>query len=181
MRYKSQVTSHKSQVQFKSKKLKIFCFYIVLFTFAFLLLPYFCYAQTISSSELINNTRQYDGKIVVYEGEVIGDVMARGRQAWLNVHDGNNAIGIWIDKDLTADILYTGSYKSRGDWVEISGIFQRACAQHGGDLDIHAQTIRKISPGRIVQEKLNPGKLRLALILLGILCLILILTLLRRK
>jgi len=82
---------------------------------------------------------------VVYEGEVIGDVMGRGEYAWINVHDGQNAIGVWIDKALTKDILYTGSYQGRGDWLEISGTFQRACNLHGGDLDIHAQAIKKLA------------------------------------
>jgi hypothetical protein len=127
-----------------------------------------CFGQVISSSELISNAKQYDGKTVVYAGEVIGEVMLRGKYAWINVNDGQNAIGIWMDKNLTKDILYTGSYKSRGDWIEIVGIFHRACLQHGGDLDLHAQAIKKINPGRNLQEKLNLGKRNLTFILLGI-------------
>jgi hypothetical protein len=80
-----------------------------------------CYAQPISSNELINNTRQYDGETVVFEGEVIGDVMVRGEYAWININDGKSAIGIWLKKDLAEDILYTGNYKSKGDWVEVTG------------------------------------------------------------
>lgn len=154
---------------------------LLLFTFTFLLLPFLCYAQSISSSELINNAKQYDGKPVAYEGEVIGDIMARGEYAWINVHDGQNAIGIWINKNLTKDILSTGSYKSKGDWVEIAGIFQRSCLEHGGDLDIHAQEINKIRPGRPTQEKLNLNKRNFVLVLLGILGLVWILTQLKRK
>lgn len=132
---------------------------------------YTCLAQSISSTELINNAKLYDGKTVVYEGEVIGDVMVRGRYAWINVNDGNNALGIWIDKDSTKDITYTGSYKTKGDWTEVTGVFQRACPQHGGDLDIHAQSLRKLMPGRQVTERLNEGKKIFALILLGVLSL----------
>jgi len=144
--------------------------------FVFLFLTYhYCDAQTISSSELINNAKLYDGKLVTYEGEVIGDIMVRGEYAWVNVNDGQNAIGVWIEKSLTRDILYTGSYKSKGDWIEITGIFQRACPAHGGDLDLHAQGIRKIRPGRAVLEKLNLTKRNLVLVLLGVLCLVWIL------
>jgi len=149
--------------------------------YAVLCTPYPAFAQTISSTELINNAKQRDGKAVVYVGEVIGDIMVRGEYAWLNVHDGNNAIGIWIGKDLTKDILYTGSYKSRGDWLEISGTFQRICPQHGGDLDIHAQSIKKINPGRLTPERLNLSKEKHALVLLVILCLLVILMPLKRK
>jgi len=152
-----------------------------LFLFNFFLLPLICFAQSLSSTELINNAKQYDGKSVVYEGEVIGDIMARGEYAWINVNDGQNAIGIWIDKRLTRNILYTGSYKSKGDWVEITGSFQRACIQHGGDLDIHAQAIRKLRPGRQILEKLNISKRNLAFILLGVLCLVWILSRLKLR
>ena len=141
---------------------------------ALFLSPLICFAQSISSAELINNAKFYDGKIVTYQGEVIGDVMVRGDFAWVNVNDGSNAIGVWIDRDLTADILYTGSYKFKGDWVEVTGVFQRACLQHGGDMDIHAQNIRKISPGRPVREELDIGKRNFTFILLGILFLVLI-------
>jgi len=134
-----------------------------------------CYAQTVSSTELINSAKLYDGKTVVYEGEVIGDIMARGRYAWVNLNDGQNAIGIWMPEALTKDIRLTGSYKSRGDWIEVTGVFHRACADHGGDLDIHAQAIRKIQSGKAIVERANPAKRNLLVTLLGILCLIVIL------
>ena len=139
------------------------------------------YVQSVSSIELINNAKLYDGKIVTYEGEVIGDMMVRGNYAWINVNDGQNAIGIWTDKNLAKDILYTGSYKSKGDWIEITGVFQRACLEHGGDLDIHAQAIRKVRQGRQIIEKLNMSKRNLVFLLLGVLCLVWILKQLKRK
>jgi len=140
-----------------------------------------CYAQPVSSSELINNAKFYDAKTVVYAGEVIGDVMLRQDYAWVNINDGKNALGVWMESSLAGQISYTGSYKARGDVVEITGVFHRACPQHGGDLDIHAQALRKISPGRYIQERANPDKKNLAAILLGVLLLVWILTLLKRR
>jgi hypothetical protein len=140
-----------------------------------------CYGQTVASTELINNAKIYDGKLVVYAGEVIGDVMQRGDYAWVNVNDGENAVGIWINTNLAKEINYSGSYKSKGDRIEITGTFQRACPEHGGDLDIHAQALRKISAGRQVEERLNPAKKNLAIILLVMLGVIWILTLLKRR
>jgi hypothetical protein len=140
-----------------------------------------CWAQgIISSTELINNAKLYDGKTVVYEGEVIGDVMVRQDYAWVNLSDGTNAIGVWIPKSLTKDILYEGSYKSKGDWLEVTGTFSRSCSQHGGDLDIHAQAIRKTGSGRALAERLNLGKRNIFLVLTVMLCLILILRRLKR-
>lgn len=139
------------------------------------------FAQSISSAELINNADLYDGKTVTYAGEVIGDIMVRGDYAWINVKDGKTAIGVWVSSALVKDILYTGSYKSIGDGVEINGVFRRACPEHGGDLDIHAQAIRKTGTGRHLKEKLSVDKRNQVFILLGVLCLIWILTFLKRK
>jgi hypothetical protein len=139
------------------------------------------YCQPISSTELINHAAQYDGKTVIYEGEVIGEVMLRGDYAWININDSKNALGIWISASLAREINYAGNYKSKGDVVEVTGIFHRACPEHGGDLDIHAQSLRKISPGRTYQEKLNPGKRDFVIVLFAILCLVWILTLFKHK
>ncbi|MFA4842854.1 MAG: DNA-binding protein [Candidatus Omnitrophota bacterium] len=139
------------------------------------------YAQAVSSTELINNAKQYDGRTITYAGEAIGEVMPRGDFAWVNISDGENAIGIWIHKELAKEINYAGTYKTKGDWVEVIGTFQQACPAHGGDLDIHAQALRKITPGRLVKERLNTDKRTLALVLLGVLALIWILSRLKRK
>lgn len=139
------------------------------------------YAQPASSTELIKDAKLYDGKIVVYTGEVIGELMRRGDYAWLNINDGRNAIGIWTPSSLMREIAFVGSYKSIGDTIEVTGVFHRACIQHGGDLDIHAQAIRKISAGRPVQHRLNIAKRNFTVILLGVLCLVWILILLKRK
>lgn len=139
------------------------------------------FAQSISSSELINNAKQYDGKTITYSGEVIGDVMSRGEFAWVNINDGQNALGVWMSAALAQEVKFTGNYKAWGDRLEIVGVFHHACLEHGGDLDIHARFLRKIADGRMVKEKLNFDKASLSFILLGALFLIWILTLFKRK
>jgi hypothetical protein len=139
------------------------------------MLPLFCYAQAVSSQELISRAKEYDGRVVAYEGEVIGEVMPRGAFAWVNINDGKNAIGCWMQLDLARAIQHAGSYKAKGDWIEASGIFNRACPEHGGDLDIHVRALRTVYSGRQFSEHAHPGKQNLALILLGAICLILML------
>lgn len=181
----NKLIAHSSKLKVKTKNLK---FFVLSFSFACLLqagvllfAPCTSYAQPISSTDLINNAKFYEAKTLVYQGEVIGDVMVRSNYAWINVNDGASAIGIWVSTSLAKEIAYTGSYKSRGDVVEITGVFHRACPEHGGDLDIHAQAMRKIGAGRIIQEKLNTGKKNFAIVLLGILGFVWILTLLKRR
>ena len=132
------------------------------------LIVHTAYAQSISSAELINNARRYDGKVVNYRGEVIGDIMMRGQYAWVNINDGQNAIGVWAAKALIKNIVYKGSYGFKGDVVEITGIFNRSCPEHGGDLDIHAQSICKITSGIQIFKSMDFNKIKIALILLGI-------------
>src|SRR4030042_422395 len=92
-------------------------------------LPAVCLAGQVSSTELINNAREYDGQTVIYIGEAVGDVMVRRGFAWVNINDGENAIGIWMSKELAGKIRFTGSYRTIGDRVEIAGVFQRNCIQ----------------------------------------------------
>jgi hypothetical protein len=154
---------------------KFYSTIFLLLVTSYLLLVTDCFAQPLSSTELIDNAKLYDGKTVSYAGEVIGEIMARGNFAWVNVNDGQNAIGIWMSKALSSNIIYAGGYKAKGDLVEVVGVFHRACPEHGGDLDIHAQGLRRLSSGKEVLEKLNLSKRNMSLALLGILCLVLIL------
>ncbi len=160
------------------KNFKLICL-ILFFILAFYLPDSF--SQGLNSNELIKNAKQYNGKPVVYSGEVIGDVMLRNESAWININDGENALSIWISAAWAKEIKFSGSYKLRGDVLEITGIFHSICLEHGGDLDIHAQAIRKIASGRLFGQKLNLDKLNLSLILLGILFVIWILSLFRKK
>lgn len=122
------------------------------------------YAFALTSTELIENSKEYDQQIVSYRGEVVGEVMLRGNSAWINVNDGVNAIGVWTPVDLVKEIKFAGNYKYRGDRVEITGILNRACSEHGGDLDIHAQGITIFKPGYETYRPLNRSRLNLALV-----------------
>jgi len=204
---KSKLKSKKAKAKGKIQNLKTFDFLIVVFTFYFLLLPFNCCGQSISSTDLINNAKQYDGQTIAYEGEVIGDVMARKNFisditffiqtrfqhrligdrmvppvfAWVNVNDGNNAIGIWVGDNLAKKITYTGSYKFVGDTIFVEGEFNRACLQHGGDLDIHANSLTIVEKGYAVKEKINIQKIIASLAFLVIVLFLGLLRILRRR
>jgi len=143
---------------------------IFIFPFVFFIWSLICFSETISSTELINSAKQYDGEEIDYKGEVIGDVMVRGRFAWINVNDGKNAIGIWLPQPLVKEISYAGSYKAKGDIVEVKGKFNRACIEHGGDLDIHAVSLQIVQKGENVDEVISPRKIKVAIAFL-IICL----------
>jgi hypothetical protein len=167
MRRKLKVQSAKRKVGTQSLKLLVLVFSFSLLVLSPSLLV--AYAGSVSSTDLINNAKEFDAKTIVYEGEAIGDIMIRGEHAWVNLNDGQNAIGVWLDRAKAAEIVSRGNYKSKGDWLEITGIFNRACLEHGGDLDIHAQAMRRIKSGYPVTETINWKKINLAVFLFFIL------------
>lgn len=138
-------------------------------------------ARPLTSLDLINNAKQYDGHVVSYQGEVIGDAMIRQGHAWVNVYDGNAAIGVWGPISLIEDIHYYGDYHKKGDIVEVSGIFHRSCIEHGGDLDIHASGISKISPGNPIVHTTSAKKVHVAISSLMLVLLFYALKFLKKK
>lgn len=139
------------------------------------------YAKPISSTELIEKAKEYDGQIVSFQGEAVGEVMRRGAFAWVNVNDGANALGIWLPYQLASAITFTGGYKASGDIIEIRGTFHRACIEHGGDLDIHSGELAIIKKGAPRFEIFNTRKRILVIILAGIsICLLILRVWLKR-
>jgi hypothetical protein len=120
-----------------------------------------CHAQSSTSLDLINNAKQYDNKTVDYKGEAIGDVMVRGDHAWVHVNDGISALGIWAPRTMIDYIHFVGDYRTKGDIVEVTGVFHRACPEHGGDLDIHASEIKKITAGSLLIQPVSRKKVRI--------------------
>ncbi|MEA3494187.1 MAG: DNA-binding protein [Candidatus Margulisiibacteriota bacterium] len=149
-----------------TKNKNIFRLFVCVFYFSFLIFNFLALpASALSSNDLVDNANRYDGQVIEYQGEVIGDIMNRGGHAWINVSDGGRAIGIWVTKNLADQVKTRGDYNNIGDTVRIVGIFNRACAQHGGDLDIHANSLNVVSYGHPRVHTTNRNKLWIALFL----------------
>lgn len=134
------------------------CLFVTLFNSA----PAFA----VNSLDLVEDAQFYDGAKIEYEGEVIGDIMVRGDFVWINVNDGNRAIGVWAKQDLAKKIKIKGDYGNVGDRIRVKGTFNRACTQHGGDLDIHAEKISIIEKGHKVEHPIDPKKVIVSVVLL---------------
>jgi hypothetical protein len=107
--------------------------------------------------------------------------MRRGESAWVNISDGNNALGVWMSAKEAKEIEFAGNYKNQGDNLEVTGVFHRACLEHGGDMDIHVKKLRKLAAGREIKRSLHADKKNLGIILFGALFSIWILTLFKRR
>lgn len=108
------------------------------------------------STQLIEASRKYDRKTVTYQGEAIREAMLRGKNGWINLNDGNNAIGVWTSRENISKIMQYGTYRHTGDRVRVTGVFHRSCPEHGGDLDIHAQFLEVLEPGGVIVHPI-PG------------------------
>jgi hypothetical protein len=132
-----------------------------------------------SSGELVEQPKKYDGTEVTFEGEAIGERMVRGDDAWIHLNDDaymyknveegaalggyNSGMPVWLPAELAEKIGIFGDYKHEGDIVRVSGTFNAACAQHGGDMDIHATTLDVTTPGRDALDPVKPWKVVAAL------------------
>ena len=131
----------------------------------------------VTSNDLINKAGDYDGKEIIYTG----DVLSRGEYSWINVFDGSNAIGVWVQRDDISAVAVLGSYTMHGDTVRITGIFNRACPEHGGDMDIHAASIEIVQVGYAVSHKVAVWKFILGPVLLAGAAVCMILVVKKRK
>lgn len=125
------------------------------------------FAATMSINDLIEATTLYDGQTITIEAELIGEALDRGEYSWLNVNDGTNAIGIWVNNSQIESLVFFGDYDTIGDTVAITGVFHQSCPEHGGDVDIHAESISVIHSGFRVEHPLSVSKLIWGVSLLG--------------
>ena len=117
-------------------------------------------------SELIENAEEYDGKTILFKGEAIGDPLKRGDHTWVNVSDGNNsAVGVYMTSSQASEISTYGAYEKKGDILVITGTFHEACFEHGGDLDIHADSVQIDKAGYRMADPWSYKQLMAALFL----------------
>lgn len=135
-------------------------------------------ADVVELNQLVENAEAMDGQTVTVTGEAIGEAMERGDHAWVNINDGTNAMGIWMPLDDAQRIKLLGDYKHIGDQLQVTGVFNRACAQHGGDVDIHSDSVKVVKSGYATAESVSAPKIIIGLVLV---CLALVLGLIYLK
>jgi hypothetical protein len=117
-------------------------------------------------NDLIEQSISLDNTEVTVQGEVIGEALERGEYAWININDTTNAIGIWVKKSDIDQIQFYGDYKHNGDIVKITGVFYRACSEHGGDVDIHCKDIEIVETGYSIKEQISSYKIIITAVLI---------------
>jgi hypothetical protein len=138
----------------------------------------------VDSAALVENANLWDKRIVTFTGEAIGEAMIRGQMAWIHLNDDpymqknveegaalagyNSGHAIWLPADLARKIRYFGDYSHAGDIVKVTGIFNAASAEHGGDMDVHASSLEIVRVGHPVKHVIDDHRAVTASILLVI-------------
>jgi len=125
----------------------------------------------VNSASLVENANPWNGHVVAFKGEAIGEAMGRGKMAWIHLNDDaymwknieegakldgyNSGHAVWVPAGLAAKIRFFGDFKHEGDVVKVVGTFNAACPRHGGDMDIHASTLEIVRVGHPVHHVMN--------------------------
>jgi len=138
----------------------------------------------VNSASLVDNANAWNGHVITFTGETIGEAMVRGKIAWIHLNDDaymwknieegakldgyNSGHAVWVPANLAMKIRFFGDFKHEGDVVRIVGTFNAACPQHGGDMDIHASTLEIVRPGHPVHHVFNTSRAIFAGFLLAV-------------
>lgn len=147
-------------------------FFIV--TFAFVLLAFtsgVSEASDVRVSEILSNPSKYDGQKLTIRGEVVQFKAKSGDGYFVQLNDdpyveksiaegskpkgSNIAISVFLPGKLVEKIKYYGSYRYKGDIIEVNGTFNTSCRKHQGETDFHAENIRIIKRGYPIKKTIN--------------------------
>ena len=147
---------------------------LILFLLILFIVPCTASDNITKINDLIEKSISFDNTEVTVQGEVIGEALERGDYAWININDTTNAIGIWVKRSDIDQIQFYGDYKHKGDIVKFTGVFYRACSEHGGDVDIHCSNLEIVESGYNIKEQLSTLKIGITVSLVVIAAIILI-------
>ena len=148
----------------------------------------------VTSAELIECPSLFDGRIVRYEGEAVGEVLLRPGRAWVHVNDdiyarrigpvsehrtvggGNSGMAISLPRDDAVQIM-PGNFRRAGTGVTIVGTFLRADPEDGGSPAIVATDVQIVREPRLIQQRVSSARVIVAVAMTAV---VLALLLLRR-
>lgn len=127
------------------------------------------HAASSTAAETVALGAAGDGSLVEFEGEAIGEPLrAEDGLKWVNVLSGGVALGVVMPGSDAERIEAFGRYGMRGDTIRVTGVLNAACDDHGGDMDVHASTVDRVSPGRPLSDPPHLWKLTVSAVLLAV-------------
>ncbi len=138
----------------------------------------------VSSSGVMECPDAFDGRVVVYVGEVVGDVLQRDGGAWMLVNDDayalelgplqahntfagtNSGLSVWLEAPLPD--IDPGNAGRRGTVIRIEGVIRRADPADGGGLTLRALSAESttiLAEATPIDRPVNRGQVVLAVVL----------------
>jgi hypothetical protein len=115
----------------------------------------------------------FEGRELMYVGEVVGHLLEREGGAWVQVNDDdyalrtgplpshetfqgpNSSLAVWLPAPLTADLTGFGGPGRRGDVVQLTGTIVRTDQEDGGGLTFRATQLRVLAPSVALEPALH--------------------------
>lgn len=140
---------------------------------------------TVASDDLLLCPRTYDGRVVRYEGEAVGEVLERSDHAWVQLNDdaysqtaslprrpahagGNVGVGVRLPRDEADAIERVGGPSWRGDVLAVQGVFHRAMPDSADAMAIDARQVQRLTPSEPIDRPVLADR-RIAAIALAML------------
>lgn len=119
----------------------------------------------VTSNDLLDCPEHYDRRAVRYRGEAIGALLPRRNGTWVQVNDdayagevgplpahrqyhGPNAgVGVLLSPRLADQVATVGGPRTRGDVIEVVGMFRRVDPGSREVTVVHADSMKVIRPG----------------------------------
>lgn len=127
----------------------------------------------IKSSAVYECPDLFDGHVVEYIGEVVGDVLRRDGGAWVLVNDdayalevgplqghrefrgGNSGLAVWLPDRLVGLVETPGGPDVRGDVLQMRGVVRRSDPADGGGLTFRAFAGSRVADAVDVGDPVN--------------------------
>lgn len=119
----------------------------------------------VTSEQLLDCPESFTRRTVRYQGEAVGGVLRRDDGAWVHVNDdayagpidqtparrehhgGNAGIGVFLPLELADRISTVGGPQTRGDLIEVVGVFSRVHPSSREVAVVHAESLELVRSG----------------------------------
>lgn len=128
-------------------------------------------SQEVTVGQLIEESADLDGVVVVVDGELIGDYGFRDDGSmWTQLNGdayarlpllesrpqgGNVGVGVRVPAGLAAGLDPPGGYRHRGPLVRVTGTWSHHDAERHGETFLRVESLEVLEPGRPLSQPVN--------------------------
>ncbi len=123
--------------------------------------------SSVDVRSLLSAGKRQDGSDVVFTGEAVGSpIIADEGHVWVNVKNAGAMVGVYMSTELAGQIAHYATYEQTGDMITVQGIYNLACADHNGELEVHAEQVEVNAQGESWTNPVNPATYVVGIVLI---------------